>query len=67
MIQVRKIKDSFVFLVFFPAYMKENMQIFDFELDADDLAKIEKLDRGIRCFGVEMCTNHKEFPFAEEY
>lgn len=43
-----------------PTRQRENLDVFDFELDAADHALIAGLDRGIRVFGIEPLT-HEEF------
>ena len=34
----------------YPTRMKENLNIFDFELSTEDMLEIEKLDQGHTCF-----------------
>ena len=51
-----------------PARIKENYEIFDFDLKREDFEKIEKLDKNIRFFdcvypGLPMRKQHPEHPF----
>ncbi|CAH1251066.1 AKR1B10 [Branchiostoma lanceolatum] len=51
-----------------PARIKENSQLFDFELSEDDMSAINKLDKNGRlCWFSLACTTHQHWPFDEEF
>ncbi|XP_066264679.1 aldo-keto reductase family 1 member B1-like [Branchiostoma lanceolatum] len=51
-----------------PARIKENSQLFDFELSEDDMSAINKLDKNGRlCWFSLACTTHQHWPFNEEF
>ncbi|XP_063224317.1 aldo-keto reductase family 1 member A1-like [Bacillus rossius redtenbacheri] len=55
-----------------PGRIRENFQVFDFELDDEDVEKLDALDRGskARMFGGKMLKGnaiHPEFPFHDPY
>ncbi|RWR99051.1 aldose reductase-like protein, partial [Dinothrombium tinctorium] len=51
-----------------PSRILENSQVFDFELSAEEMAAIDKLDRGMRLFSpLEMTEGSKYNPFTIEY
>ncbi|XP_063223692.1 aldo-keto reductase family 1 member A1-like isoform X2 [Bacillus rossius redtenbacheri] len=55
-----------------PERIRENFQVFDFELDADDLEKLDALDKGpkARVFGGNMrkdMLRHPEYPYNDRY
>ena len=43
--------------------IKENMEILDFELTADDIATIDSFDNGGRFCGLSWFSHHKYYPF----
>nr|XP_033806593.1 aldo-keto reductase family 1 member B1 [Geotrypetes seraphini] len=50
-----------------PARIKENFQVFDFELSKEEMAEILSFNRDWRVCSMMMCKNHEEFPFKAEY
>ncbi|KHJ95731.1 oxidoreductase, aldo/keto reductase family protein [Oesophagostomum dentatum] len=49
-------------------HLKSNLDIFDFELTAEEMKEMEKLDRGWRIVDLsEKDSNHPYFPYHEEY
>ncbi|KAK9875414.1 hypothetical protein WA026_007807 [Henosepilachna vigintioctopunctata] len=49
--------------------LKQNLDIFDFELDADDIQKLKKLDAHVRFFNFMIrdgMETHPEYPFKDE-
>ncbi|XP_073857010.1 putative aldo-keto reductase family 1 member C8 isoform X3 [Macaca fascicularis] len=47
--------------------IKENFQIFDFELTPEDMKAIDGLNRNLRYDKLQFAANHPYFPFSEEY
>nr|XP_020757457.1 dihydrodiol dehydrogenase 3-like isoform X2 [Odocoileus virginianus texanus] len=47
--------------------IKENMQVFDFELTPEDMETIDGINRNIRYYEYLMWVDHPEYPFSEEY
>ncbi|CAJ1054984.1 aldo-keto reductase family 1 member B1-like [Xyrichtys novacula] len=47
--------------------IKENFQLFDFELSEDDMQTLLSLNRNWRGFLFEMASNHKDYPLNAEY
>ncbi|XP_068843919.1 dihydrodiol dehydrogenase 3-like [Capricornis sumatraensis] len=47
--------------------IKENIQVFDFELTPEDMKAIEGLNRNIRYYDLQHFVDHPEYPYSEEY
>ena len=47
--------------------IRENMQVFDFQLASDDMKILDGLDRNLRYFPADMFKAHPNFPFFDEY
>ncbi|XP_074214080.1 dihydrodiol dehydrogenase 3 isoform X2 [Camelus bactrianus] len=47
--------------------IKENMQVFDFELTPEDMKAIDSLNRNLRYCDFLLGVGHPEYPFSEEY
>ncbi|CAH1270339.1 AKR1A1 [Branchiostoma lanceolatum] len=50
-----------------PTWIKENSQIFDFELSKDDMSAINDLERNGRLVRFEPCKTHPNWPYGEEF
>ncbi|XP_014825908.1 PREDICTED: aldose reductase-like [Poecilia mexicana] len=50
-----------------PSRIKENFQLFDFELSQDDMKTILGLNRNYRGFPAKWAVKHKDYPFNAEY
>ncbi|XP_014063268.2 aldo-keto reductase family 1 member B1 [Salmo salar] len=50
-----------------PSRIKENFQVFDFELSDDDVKDIASFNRNWRGFAMEWGNKHKDFPLHAEY
>ncbi|XP_011811383.1 PREDICTED: 1,5-anhydro-D-fructose reductase isoform X2 [Colobus angolensis palliatus] len=50
-----------------PSHIKENIQVFDFELTQHDMDNILSLDRNLRLATFAITKNHKDYPFHIEY
>uniref|UniRef100_A0A7E4W4Y7 Aldo_ket_red domain-containing protein n=1 Tax=Panagrellus redivivus TaxID=6233 RepID=A0A7E4W4Y7_PANRE len=48
-----------------PSRIQANIDIFDFELTADDMEELKGLDAGKRLFTMPFCQWHSEFPFHD--
>ena len=51
-----------------PDRIKSNFDIFNFELDSDDMAKIDALNQNLRILPLnwDNIQNHKDYPFKSE-
>ncbi|KAI6191161.1 Oxidoreductase, aldo/keto reductase family protein [Aphelenchoides bicaudatus] len=49
-----------------PSRIHENAQVFDFELSAEELDYLNKVEQGSRLFLQDFCEGHPEDPFADE-
>nr|XP_008526516.1 PREDICTED: aldo-keto reductase family 1 member C23-like protein isoform X4 [Equus przewalskii] len=47
--------------------IKENMQIFEFQLTSEDMKILDGLNRNFRYFQLKIAADHPEYPFADEY
>ncbi|KAM4813359.1 aldo-keto reductase family 1 member C1-like [Urocitellus parryii] len=47
--------------------IKENIQVFDFELTAEDMKELDGLNRNYRYLAAEFGADHLNYPFADEY
>lgn len=47
--------------------IKENIQVFDFELTAEDMKDLDGLNRNYRYLAAEFGADHPNYPFADEY
>ncbi|XP_053574921.1 aldo-keto reductase family 1 member C1 isoform X2 [Bombina bombina] len=50
-----------------PDRIKENFQIFDFDLSPEELEAIYALNRNLRYLDIQMFADHPQYPFNEEY
>ncbi|XP_050409761.1 1,5-anhydro-D-fructose reductase-like [Patella vulgata] len=48
-----------------PARIKENFELFDFELNEDEMKKMAALDQNFRAYLEELCMGHPEYPFND--
>uniref|UniRef100_A0A8D2B7M3 Aldo-keto reductase family 1 member C4 n=1 Tax=Sciurus vulgaris TaxID=55149 RepID=A0A8D2B7M3_SCIVU len=47
--------------------IKENIQVFDFELTSEDMKDLDGLNRNFRYIATESMADHPNYPFADEY
>ncbi|XP_040823980.1 prostaglandin-E(2) 9-reductase-like isoform X2 [Ochotona curzoniae] len=47
--------------------IKENIQIFGFQLSSEDMKTLDGLDRNLRYYSADLFLGHPNFPFADEY
>ncbi|XP_017912803.1 PREDICTED: dihydrodiol dehydrogenase 3-like isoform X1 [Capra hircus] len=47
--------------------IKENIQVFDFELTTEEMKAIEGLNSNIRYYDIQHFVDHPEYPYSEEY
>lgn len=47
--------------------IKENLEIFDFQLDGDDVAYLDSCNKNQRVCPLSMFSDHKDYPFNIEY
>ncbi|XP_058138451.1 aldo-keto reductase family 1 member C23-like protein isoform X2 [Dasypus novemcinctus] len=47
--------------------IKENMQVFEFQLTSEDMKVLDGLNRNVRYIVGKFAVDHPEYPFSEEY
>ncbi|KAI4538168.1 hypothetical protein MG293_011571 [Ovis ammon polii] len=47
--------------------IKENIQVFEFELTPEDMKAIDGLNSNIRYYDFQQAVDHPEYPYSEEY
>ncbi|NP_001075364.1 aldo-keto reductase family 1 member C23-like protein isoform X1 [Equus caballus] len=47
--------------------IKENMQVFEFQLTSEDMKDLDGLNRNHRFLPLQIAVDHPEYPFADEY
>ncbi|XP_047376469.1 aldo-keto reductase family 1 member C3-like isoform X1 [Sciurus carolinensis] len=47
--------------------IKENIQVFDFQLTDEDMIELDGLNRNFRYLLIKSMVNHPNYPFADEY
>ncbi|XP_058388795.1 aldo-keto reductase family 1 member C23-like protein [Diceros bicornis minor] len=47
--------------------IKENMQVFEFQLTSEDMKVLDGLNQNLRYFGSQIFADHPEYPFSDEY
>ncbi|XP_056373664.1 aldo-keto reductase family 1 member C1-like isoform X1 [Hyla sarda] len=52
---------------FTPERIKQNFQIFDFQLKEDDMKTLDGVDRNMRYSNFDFWREHPDFPFHDEY
>ncbi|KAG9469223.1 hypothetical protein GDO78_021013 [Eleutherodactylus coqui] len=52
---------------FTPARIKENFQVFDFQLSAEEMKTLDGLNRDMRYMDIRQWKDHPKFPFNDEY
>lgn len=50
-----------------PSRIQENFQLFDFELSADDMKTMSEFEHNFRACKLEWVSDHKYYPFKEEF
>ncbi|XP_072001220.1 prostaglandin F synthase 1-like isoform X2 [Engystomops pustulosus] len=52
---------------FSPERIKENFQVFDFELSDEDMKSLDGVNRNLRYLSIEAWKEHPKYPYHEEY
>ncbi|XP_078509614.1 estradiol 17 beta-dehydrogenase 5-like [Lissotriton helveticus] len=52
---------------FTPERIKQNIQVFDFQLAPEDMEAIAALNKDLRYLDMKRISEHPEFPFGDEY
>ncbi|XP_008059176.1 aldo-keto reductase family 1 member C3-like [Carlito syrichta] len=47
--------------------IKENFQVFDFQLTPEDMKSLDGLNRNVRYFEDNLFSHHQDYPFADDY
>ncbi|XP_004425467.1 PREDICTED: aldo-keto reductase family 1 member C23-like protein [Ceratotherium simum simum] len=47
--------------------IKENMQVFEFQLTSEDMKVLDGLNQNLRYLPFHIATDHPEYPFSDEY
>ncbi|KAM6171676.1 aldo-keto reductase family 1 member C1-like [Erethizon dorsatum] len=47
--------------------IKENAQIFEFQLTAEDMKVLDGLNKNVRCYTFNFASAHPNYPFSDEY
>ncbi|KAM7157201.1 dihydrodiol dehydrogenase 3-like [Molossus nigricans] len=47
--------------------IRENFQVFDFQLTPQDMERLDGLNRNLRYFNVTAFADHPDYPFCDEY
>uniref|UniRef100_G3T8M6 NADP-dependent oxidoreductase domain-containing protein n=1 Tax=Loxodonta africana TaxID=9785 RepID=G3T8M6_LOXAF len=47
--------------------IKENMQVFEFQLTSEDMKVLEGLNRNVRYFTADILIDHTNYPFSDKY
>ncbi|KAM3926622.1 prostaglandin F synthase 1-like isoform 2-T2 [Leptodactylus fuscus] len=47
--------------------IKENFQVFDFELSAEDMKRLDGVNKNLRYLSIEAWKEHPKYPYHEEY
>ncbi|XP_069619261.1 aldo-keto reductase family 1 member C3-like isoform X1 [Ranitomeya imitator] len=52
---------------FTPARIKQNLQVLDFQLSEEDMTVLHGQNKNLRYDRMEMCEDHPEYPYHDEY
>ncbi|XP_040823954.1 prostaglandin-E(2) 9-reductase-like isoform X2 [Ochotona curzoniae] len=47
--------------------IKENIQVFEFELSSEDMKSLDGLNRNVRYYPADFFIGHQNYPFSDEY